>query len=220
MNTHTIQLGLGYRDPKGALHKDVTFGKRLTGRELFNIDTDPQAKNQTQYTALLMRAAITKFGALVLPVTLNALLDLGSTDRDDLTEAFNEFQGMTERQAEFISESELRLPIGYERNGIVYDRVTFGTMMTGWHEVEADKQNLTGIKRVCFLTGKQIVKLTATDGGGDLAGEVGIEVFEELDVADIYALRLAGEVWRQSFRRSGKAVQKERVESDGVAVSA
>lgn len=219
---HTIQLIVGYTDnTKGRkTHKSVTFGKLLTGRMLFAIDEDPQSNLPTQYEAMLIRACITEFGTLRMPTPLTALLALDSIERDDLTEAFNQFSEMNRggKEPEQIDGTTLRLAVGYERNGLTYDVVTFGKRITGMDDVEADRLDLKGIRRICFLAGKQVVSLSQSDGKSTLEGQLGLEIFEELLASDIQAIRVASEVYRQSFRLSGAGVSPigrgaERVDS-------
>jgi hypothetical protein len=214
----TVELIGGYRDKKGALHKRVTIGKSITGQELFQIDSDPQSNNATQYEALILRAKITAFGELRMPVPLQALLELDSIDFDDLKDAANRFSEQarivsaeddTLRSYEFISESKLRLAFGYELNGLVYDMVEFGKRLTTMDEVAADNLGLQGIRRTCFLAGRQVVKLSQSEGASILPGPVELDVFAKLDLLDINALVAAAEVWRQSFRKFGARVQAD-----------
>jgi hypothetical protein len=204
----TIDLPIGHTDLKKVMHTRVTFGQRISGKKLFAIDDDPQSEISTQYQDLLLRAAITEFGTLKMPVTLKVLLDLDSIDREDLNEAFNRFsvESLGERKVEHLADDKVRLAIGYESNGLVYDIVTFGRRLTGMDEVEADRFKLTGIRRICFLAGKQVVKLSQSEGASELDGPMPLEYFEKLDTLDIGAIRVASEVWRNSFRRPGARI--------------
>lgn len=209
-NTHSIQLELGYRDPKGTLHTDVTFGHLIAARELFQISEDRQAQSTTQYKDLLLRAAITKFGTLKLPVALSVLLALDSIDRDDLYAGVERFEelALEGRQVEFISDTKLKLAFGYESNGIVYDVVEFGTRITGMDEIEADRTYMGELRRRAFLAGKQATRMAQSDGASTLDGAIGLDIIERLYAVDTFALQAASETWRQSFRRSRKAVQE------------
>lgn len=224
---HTITLISGYtgtdrKSKEPVNHKEVTFGKRINGRTLFAIDSDPQSNFPTQYGDLLLRASITKFGTLKMPVALAVLLSLDSIDREDLQAAFavfsanslkevsDEYSETEEIDAELddesmsgmISENQVKLAIGLDKNGLVYDLCTFSRVLTGRDEVEADRQSLTGIKRICFLAGKQITQLSESNGTSILEFPNGLDVsvFDELDMVDIYRIRTASEVWRNSFR--------------------
>jgi hypothetical protein len=209
----TIELDLGHTDNKKVRHTKVTFGKRITGKKLFEIDGDAQASIPTQYQDLILRAAITEFGTLKMPVPLKVLLDLDSLDREDLSTGFNRFstESLGGRQAEQLADNKLRLAIGYESNGLTYDLVEFGTRLTGMAEVEADRLRLSDVKRRCFLAGKQVVRFGQSDGESVLDGPMPLETFEQLDSADLYSIVLGAEVWRNSFRRPGARVSAERL---------
>jgi hypothetical protein len=199
----TMELRIGWRDSGGVVHRRVTFGQRINGKKLFEIDSDPQSSLPTQHEALLMRAAITEFGTLKMPVALKVLLELDSVDRDALTEGMNAFMaaGAGEGEAELSSHDEARLPFGYEPNGLRYDVVRFGAHITGMDSVRADRLKLTGIRRTCYLAGCQIVKLAQSDGESEVDGPIDLSIFEELDSADIQTICAASEAWRFSFRR-------------------
>lgn len=201
----TIDLPIGYSDSKKVTHTRVTFGKRINGKLLFAIDDDPQSEIATQYQDLLLRVAITEFGALKMPVPLSVLLNLDSIDREDLNEAFNKFsnESLGERRVEYLADNKIRLAIGYERNGLLYDIVTFGSRLTGMSDVAADRLKLTGIRRVCYLAGLQVVSFSQSQGESALEGPIPLEIFEQLDVIDIQAIRSGSELYRQSFRRPG-----------------
>ena len=112
---HTIDLIGGYTDAKRVTHRRVTFGHRITGKDIFNLDSDPASQNPTQYQDLIVRAAITEFGTLTMPVPLQVLLNLDSIDREDLTEAHNKFQTLSlgERKAELLPEYQCKLAFGF-----------------------------------------------------------------------------------------------------------
>jgi hypothetical protein len=206
----TVELDIGHTDPAGKKHTRVTFGRRISGKQVFDIDANPQSQIPTQNSDLLMIASITEFGALKMPVSLLVLLKLDSLDREDLSDAFQRFldDGLGDRKVEYPSVGVVKMAIGYESNGLAYDLVEFGTRLTGMDEVEADKLKLNGIKRVVFLCGRQISKLKQTDGTSELDGPIGLDIFEQLDLVDIGAIRTAAEVWRYSFRRPGARISQ------------
>lgn len=210
MTTYTINLVIGYKDATGQVHRRVTFGKRLTGRDLLLIDSDPQSQLPTQYNDLIIRAAITEFGTLPCPVPLRVLLELDSIDRDDLLRAFNFFQaqGQAQFQAELISDNTVRLAYGIRRGEHVYRTLEFGKRVTGLDEIEADKMTLRGLARAGFLAGRQIVRLIE-DGGASDTGPVTLDDINTMDASDVSLLLLGAERWRQSFRRIGQGVQAE-----------
>jgi hypothetical protein len=239
MDSVTIELVMGYqsralRDGEPEVHRRVTFGKRLKGRSLFNIDSDPQSKLSTQYQDLIVRDCITEFGTIKMPVPLQFLLELDSIDRDDLADAHQKFmrgslvdwlaeRGLKEGDAPaVIDDAHVRLAYGYEHNGVCYDLVEFGHRLTGMSEVKADKQKLTGVRRTCFLAGLQIARLMQTTGASEISGPIDpytldpdmapvyADVFAKLDAIDIQAIQMGSVAYRESFRVGGKGVPKKR----------
>jgi hypothetical protein len=203
-----VELITGYKDKQGATHRSVTFGRRLRGRDLFALDTDPQATFATQHSSLVWAKSITAFGALSMPVALSVLLDLDSLDRDDLADAYNAFQRESAQghEAEFVADNLVRLAFGFEREGVVYGLVEFGQRLTGRDEVDADKERLEGVARRCFMAGRAIKQLRQAEGAATIDGPIGLSWFEALDAADLVTILGAAEIFRQSFRRVGAGV--------------
>ena len=204
----TIELLGGYQAKDGTAHKVVTIGQRLAGKDLFALDTDPQAALPTQHSDLIWAKSITAFGTLKMPVPLSVLLDLDSLDRDDIGVAYNEFQleSAKGREAVFESDTVVKLAFGFEREGVVYHTVEFGPRITGRDEVAADKEGLSGAARRCFMIGRQIAQLRQSNGAATIDGPLALNWFEALDAADIVTLMGAAEIFRQSFRRAGQVV--------------
>jgi hypothetical protein len=167
--THEVTLIGGYEDSKKAVHRRVVFGHRVTGAELFRLDTDPQAQNPTQYHDLIMREAIIEFGSLPMKdkkgnrqrVPLPALLDLDSIDRDDLIAAHSEFAALSmgDRQPSVMPPDKVKLAFGFTIGELNYDFVVFGRRLIGRDDVQADKLELTGIARMCYRAGRQISRV-------------------------------------------------------------
>jgi hypothetical protein len=224
-----VELPIGYTDKQGFLHRSVTIGQRVNGRMLFDIDSDPAASLQTQYNLLLLRATITEFGSLMkrksagrevfLPVPLLVLISLNTVDLDILDEAQALFsaRGMESRESKHVSESTLKLYFGYgdKASGAIYDMVEFGNQTTGRDLIEADRRKLSPMRRLCFLDGLLVSKISTSDGALELPGPLGLEIFEHLDMADIFAIRSAAEVWRSSFRERGKELRRGSSASGG-----
>lgn len=212
----TLELEIGYTDKDGTTHLAVEFGKQLTGRDLFAIDDDPQSINPDMHQFMMLRQAITKFGTLTIPVALQLLVELDSLDRDGLIETFNESQseGLEGREAKPLPGNKLQLAGGYDYNGLLYDVAEFGTRLTGRHYVEASEQGLKDARRAFFLVGQQVAKMSQSSGTATLSGPLTLEACEKLLITDLFTLRAASEVWRQSFRRPRKGVQGERDGAD------
>lgn len=215
--THTIELAVGYQaknrkgEPEGERHTRVTFGHRLTCGDLMNIHDDPQSNVPTQYQLLLLRGAITRFGSLPMPVTLLHFLSLDVADIEDLVAANDEFLSMTQedRAAEYVSESEVRLPFGFEAEGIIYNRVTFGRRVTGLDMVQGEKQGFAELRRDVYLIGREIERLSTADGAHHLDGPIELQTLARLDGHDLTTLRTASLVWRASFRKRGEGFQAD-----------
>lgn len=204
--THEVNLVGGYVDDKGARHTRVVFGHRITAKDLFSIDESPMAQNPTQYSDLVIRAHITEFGTLTMPIPATVMLGLDSVDREDLLDGCNIFQAISTqgRNAEFLPDNMVKPAWGFQINDVVYGLVKFGKRITGMDEIEADRAGLrTGIRRVCYLIGKQIESISSADGLATIMGPIPLDCFESLDGADVATLRGAAELWRQSFRLAG-----------------
>ncbi len=209
MKTETIELIGGYTDKDGKTHKTVTFGKRLTAKDLMNVDTNPQARIETQYQDLIRRQMITKFGTLKMPVGLNALSSLNSIDRDDLESAADRFLANSRegREGEFREINLIKLMFGFEIGETFYDVVEFGNQLIGLDEIEADVKGLRGVARDCFMVGRQISKLSTDDGtAASITGKVDLDKFDSLDAEDLSLLKVGGELYRQSFRLKRESV--------------
>ncbi|MGH9944614.1 MAG: hypothetical protein ACRD9R_19890 [Pyrinomonadaceae bacterium] len=217
----TIELIDGYTDPKKVSHREVVISKHLRGADLFAIDSDPQNTGPTVRECLILRAAITKFGGLKMPVAVSVLLALDSIDRDDLLDAYNQLQEEERggRAAKILSDSKIQLALGYEHEGVRYDVVEFGSRITGQDFVEADALELDASRRAFFLVGRQVSTVSQSDGGLSTTGQLSLEACGKLCIHDLYALRGAAEIWRQSFRL-GRAKIQDKHGADGSHVGA
>jgi hypothetical protein len=211
--THSIELigGVEITDQKTGkktIHKNVTFGRRLTVKDLMLIESNPQAQIQTQHQDLIRIRIITALGSLKMPVTLPQLLSLDRVDRQDLAEGADYFLAMSrgERKAEYLPDNKVKLFFGFKIADVVYDTVQFGNRLTGNDDVEADRLGLNGISRLAFELGKQICRLESSEHELSLDGAVGMEDFEPLDGDDFNILRIGGEMFTQSFRLGRKKV--------------
>lgn len=204
-----LQLEVGHTDSAGKLHDEVEISRRLLGKDLFEIDEHPLAVLKTNREFLFLSRAITKFGDLKLPVALSTLLALDSVDRDDLLDAYNGLENEGADKLEALPDNKLRLGDGLDVGGVVYDLAEFGVRLTGKDYVEADQKELVGTRRVFYLVGRQVSLLSQSEGQATLSGPLTLEQMETMHVSDLYALRGASEIWRQSFRRPRKAIQAD-----------
>lgn len=220
---HTIQLTVGYTDKTGVTHRGpVTFGKRLTVRDLIALDNDPLAQNPTQYMDLITRRMITKFGELKTPVALSVLLSLNSVDREDLAMASDKFLQLTRPEPPadgevFRKDHVVQLRFGFDIEGTKFTFCQFGKLTTGKDEVDADTLKLTGVARACFMIGKQITALWTEDENVRLEQSVPLDLFNDLDGEDLNLLRNGSSLWALSFRLRGTGVSRVGNGKDSVS---
>jgi hypothetical protein len=195
---HTVHLVTGYTE-KGVTHAEVTFGRRLRGRQLFNISDQ---EGGVEYGSRLYQAAVTRFGSLPSPIPLKAFLSLAAIDRELLEEGYNKFMqdSIGGRMSEAIDESTVKLPIGFQRGDLVYNVATFGNQLTGYDEMKAERQRVSAMEKTCFLLGMEITKFCTEDGAHSLETPIGLSVFDQMDVADLIALNQARGEWFESIR--------------------
>jgi hypothetical protein len=152
---------------------------------------------------------------LTMPMSLLPLLELDSIDRDDLRVASNVFGALSlgEREIEIAPDgSRVKLAWGFKVGEVRYDVVEFGKRLTGRDEVDADNRNLKqGIARGCFLAGRTVTRISASDGTASIDGPVDLDHFnsDDLDADDLSAVLSASELWRQSFRYRGRTVRQD-----------
>lgn len=210
--TKTIELLDGFTDKEGNVHRKITFGRRVTVRDIWDLEANPQSGVRTQYNDLFIRRMITKFGELPMPPLLNVLLSLNKYDREDLTEASDAFlrESRGDAKADFIGEDTVKLYFGFEIGGAVYDVVKFGNILTGNDAVDADEFG-EATRRNCFELSREICELSSSETPGlKLTGTVALAAFEDLDSDDYTVLAAAANKWRQTFRLKRKALQIER----------
>ena len=217
---YTIELGSGYaakdaETKKEIVHRSVTFGRRLMTQDLINLDNNPQAQNPTQYNDLVRRRMITKFGTLPMPVSLGALLSLDSIDREDLAAAADKFtvESRGETFGEIRENGDVKLRFGFQIGETNYDVVQFGKLTTGRDEVDADALG-PGIARYCCLIGRQITKISTSDGTASINGAVSVEKFYTLDAEDFNQLRIGAKMFEVAFRIKRKSLSEQRNGND------
>lgn len=219
--THTIELLFGYTDKQGVTHRTVTFGKRLTAGDMMLLDGDPRASSPTQYTDMVRKAMITQFGSLKLPISNDVLLGLNSIDREDLAAAADKFMDLSRdgRSPEYPTATSVELMFGFDIDGITYETVEIGNLLTGRDEVEADGIGLKeGVSRECFRLGRMITKIA--NSKTTLDGSVALDKFKSLDAEDLNILRIGGRLAELSFRIERDEVSSESDGKEGVSTDA
>jgi hypothetical protein len=214
--SEAVTLIFGYNDGNQT-HTEVVFSHRLTGADLLRISDDEMSEKTTQFNLMMQQAAITKFGSLSMPVPMTVLLSLKSPDRQELNKAHNKFLKKTSQghRSEVISDAKVRLGYGFQIDGATYDVVEFGNLLSGYDELEADEMERW--RRACFLQGKQISKLSQSNGQAVRLGPVELEHFDKLDGGDIFVLEAAATRFQDSFRRTRGKVSSDN--SGGSRVS-
>lgn len=208
---HKIRLLTGHTDNTKVTHRDVTIGKRVSVGDLMLLDQDPRASSVTQYNDLVMARMVTAFGDLKMPLALSVLLSLDEVDREDLQRAGHEFNQMTagEITPEYGDDNSVRLAFGFKIGDDEYNRVTFGRLVTGHDQVEADRLDLAGVARECFLLGRQITKIQTDNQTVTLDGPAELESFKSLDGMSLQILRVGAVMYRTSFRLEREALSRD-----------
>lgn len=193
---HTVTLRTGFTDDEGVTHKTLVFGHRITGRDLVQVDREiAGSKSAVRRECALYRQSLIKFGDLPEDKWLHALLSLNSIDRSAVTVAFNEFHRISAegREPKTLSIETVRLGWPVKREEHLFDTVTFGHLLTGYDEVEAD--SLAGAENTFFLTARMISRLSSSEGEQALEGPFDHTLFRELSFEDIVALNQASDGW-------------------------
>jgi hypothetical protein len=212
--THEINLIGGYT-VNGVTHRRVVFGKRLTAKKLLDLRLDAMSDVATQFQDLQVRDSIVEFGTLKMPVELTQLLALNTVDRDDLREGLDEFNKkyLAGRKAQIGADGKTATLIsGVKIGDARYTTIEFGKDLTGYDEVAADKAGMTDmLARKTFLACRMVTKISNAEGSV-IEGPLDYSVVnsDDVDEDDLFAFVGASELWRQSFRRRGRAVQERQ----------
>lgn len=221
--THEINLVGGYA-AGGVTHRRVVFGKRLTAARLLNLRLDEMSEVSTQFQDLQLIDSIVEFGTLKMPVALTQILSLNTIDRDDLREGLADFNAKyLAGRKPIVSDDgkETTLMFGIKIADLRYTRIEFGKDLTGYDEVAADRAGMTDVlARKTFLACRMVVRISNAEGD-EIEGPIAYDVInsDDVDEDDLFAFVGASELWRQSFRLRGRAVQGERTEANGAADS-
>ena len=194
MKQHAInvQLPIGLTGERGTPHRDVTIGRLPLGSDAFAAMHDPESIYPTVLDAYLLRASITRFGSLKLPIPLRSLLSLDSIDMDVLNAAFDEFLlSFTEgKSVELINEHTARLIAGVEISGVTYTHVHFKGI--GKDVPDPSQVGITSVSSqtelACRLLGSRIARLASCDGIHSIDGPITLDIFAKLPVFDLIGM--------------------------------
>jgi len=208
----TLDLERGFTDAKGAAHQKLVFGRRLTGGDLIRADQKLESFSKISFECAIFASALVEFGTLRRDEMRHALLSLNDLERADVEAAYERFLSQSNDGVEgrAVSDDTVRLAFGIRRDGVVYRDVTFGRLLVGYDELEADTKRLTGVERNCFLIGRQVARIASADGAHVVEGELTLEVFEDLDADDLPALREAADNWYESARAAHLQARMEQ----------
>lgn len=183
----------------------MTIGYALKARDVFAIRQAWQRGSDFLYNALVLQCAITRFGNLPLPVSMNVLLSLDSVDFELLAISYNEFSAQLGRP-EIISDSTIKLVFGVTVAGSLFDVVELGLSTNETHIEEAYRRGLDGIAGIAYIASRQIKQLRQSDGGRSLDGPLDFDALLEMDSIDLFALTSASSIWKSSTRRIAQAM--------------
>lgn len=193
-----IFLKFGYQDKEDLeqFHKHVSFGRRPTAKDFMRA-AEECGGSDIQFALALMQSAIVGFGQMTMPVPLTVLLSLNQIDREILNDAYYSFLVDTgNNTGEILEGGKARLAFGIERAGKKIVDVEFGKLLSGYEEIEIEREAVGIWQANALRMAKEIVLPT------DLA----LAEIESLDVDDFATLRNAEEKWLDSFRKSGEDV--------------
>lgn len=221
-HTVTLPSGVKSRDPKdkGAIFREVVFGRRPTLADQLKIEANSQSALEVQEVLLYARVAITKFGGIRMPVPLTVLLQLDDIDREVLLEGYVEYltDSLGERVAEPWGDNGFKLAVGLEVDGETYDVVEFTprpSPLTGHDEVKIERLHGSGLRKELALVSRETVALSQSEGDVKLDGAVAVEALECLDAYDWGQLLRFSAHRRADFRSS-----RRRLAAGGAAEGA
>lgn len=191
-----LELLEGFADEKGTKHTKVEIGNLTKAGEYFLFESIWEDFSETALNAFLLSRAITKFGTLKTPVSESFLLNLLSTDLEDLGNALNEFTAQN-GTPQLYAQNTIKLIYGIEKDGVVYDLVEFGAHTKGFDEVQKERLNLSGNRGMAFLAGKEIVKLYQSEGEKSLNTGLDLEAFSQMYLIDVIGILEQSKIWNE-----------------------
>lgn len=141
-----IELPIGYQDKHGRLCNHVTIGKLPTGADWLAIEQGRYADDDILLPYFELKASITEFGGLPLPISIDSFLSLASLDLDAIREAYLRFVQSNKggKKSELINANMVRLAVGHQANNIRFTHLEFYSM-------GETAQLLQGLERIKHL---------------------------------------------------------------------
>lgn len=199
-----IELKYGYQDKENTelAHKQVEFARRPTGADFMRAMEETDGANP-EFLFVLMSTAISKFGEITMPVPMTVLLSLNWIDQEGLQETFYEFLGDTsgKQEAKTLEMGKVQLAFGIERDGANFDVVEFGNILNGYDQIQIRKDSATDFERSILTIGREVSRLSSSDGKRSVDGSLTLDELKKLDWEDFVSLQKAVEEWRDSFRK-------------------
>lgn len=201
-----FNLKFGYPDKENPeiIHREVVINRRPTGADFFRAvedGTDDGAAN-TRINLSLIKAAITKFGDITMPVPVTVLFSLNEIDEGKLNDEYLLYLLATQPETEqmILEDQRAQLAFGIERDGVKYQIVEFGNLLTGYDrmKIQSETQNewIFQAKKMA----REVVKISTLDGVQFVAGELTFEEIEAMDATDLIVLRETEARFLNSFR--------------------
>lgn len=190
--TRAVELKFGYEDKEtpDVIHRRVVFAKRPTGGDFIR-SADESGGSDIQFSLELAKSAITEFGGLEMPVPMTVLLSLNQIDREKLIAEYFSFLVSSEAdEGKIIENGKVELGVGIERSGKKIKNVEFGKLLTGYDEIEIEREARTEWQANGLRLAKQLT----------VPENVTLAEIESLDIDDFTLLRNAEEQWLNSFR--------------------
>ena len=195
-----VTLNFGYEGRPGGPIRDLVVGRRVTGADLLRINDEGDGQAGIQFQLAVLASAITEFGDFKMPVPPNVMLSLKRPDRRLIAKGYDALvrESSGGRKAQKLAPGRYRLERGFEFGETLYDVVEFGNHLSGFDELEADE--MSGFREVFFLLGKEITRLSQSEGAATKSGPLAVEDFETLYAEDAFALQRYEADWYDSFR--------------------
>lgn len=203
-----FELKFGYEDKETpeVKHRSVVFGRRSTGADFIRAMENSNSSD-TQFGVEMMVSAITKFGEMQMPVPMTVLLSLNRVDREKLSSEFFLFLAeSSNKKAEKLTDAEgketgrIRFAHGIERDGKHIVEFEFGNLLSGYDDIEIERQTGIEEERNAIRIGKEIAQLFTSDGTCIIGG-LTFDEMKSLDIDDFTFLREVEPEWLDSFRQ-------------------
>ncbi len=211
--TKVLPFGLPGKEGDDPIRR-VVFGKRPTAGDQIKIEDDPQSAFDIQKSLMYARASMVQVGDKQRQPYLTELLNLKRADRETIIEGYIEFLNMSigHRTQEKVDDDTLKLAFGLIEDGETFDLVTLcdnSSELSGYEELEIERSAKGDFEQTCALMGRDVARLSQSDGGGSIEGPLSIEQVGRFDFFDLNFMRTAAGERRLLFRRRREGIQAD-----------